>query len=290
RDRVAQKLARGPRARQALRTRRVPRLPEVPVHRGRAHRHQFVEREPVVLGKLATGSQRGQPQGQHLLEVLRARQIHHQPHPHQQLARLLRIPFRPCLPGRRQLARLRAGLGEPAPRGASADLQHGAHLVEDAPLVLLRCLHVLVPEPQGDLPLRRHADLAFHTTSQTGPVPFALISDEAPLAITRSKNVSHVGGAPKIRQHDNVIEFANPISVSAAADIDPNQLFDRFYQADHARSSKGSGLGLAVAQSLAQAMRLRLTARLECGSVLSDSNDNSASSNATSLIITIMPA
>lgn len=100
----------------------------------------------------------------------------------------------------------------------------------------------------------------------------------------------HGSGAPTIRQHDNVIEFANPISASAAADIDPNQLFDRFYQADHARSSKGSGLGLAVAQSLAQAMRLRLTAKLQCGAALADSNDDSASSNATSLIITIMPA
>ena len=37
-----------------------------------------------------------------------------------------------------------------------------------------------------------HADPAFHKTSQTGPVPFALIPDEAPLRITRSKNVRHV--------------------------------------------------------------------------------------------------
>ena len=134
------------------------------------------------------GPQRRQPQGQHLFEVLRARQVHHQPYPNQQLARLLRIPFRPRCLAFRQFARLPAGLGEPAPRGAPADLQYGAHLVEDAPLVLLRGLHVLVPEPQGDLPLRRHADLAFHTTSQTGPVPFALIPDEAPLTITRSNH------------------------------------------------------------------------------------------------------
>lgn len=52
-----------------------------------------------------------------------------------------------------------------------------------APLVLLRCLHVLVPESQGDLPLRLHTDLVFHATSQTGPVPFVLISDEVPLTI-----------------------------------------------------------------------------------------------------------
>lgn len=58
--------------------------------------------------------------------------------------------------------------------------------------ILLRCPHVLVPEPQSDLLLRCHADPAFHKTSQTGPVPFALIPDEAPLRITRSKNVRHV--------------------------------------------------------------------------------------------------
>lgn len=51
-----------------------------------------------------------------------------------------------------------SGFREPASCGAPADCQHGAHLVEDASLVLLRCLHVLIPESQGDLSLRRHAD------------------------------------------------------------------------------------------------------------------------------------
>ncbi len=72
-------------------------------------------------------------------------------------------------------------------------------VVEDASLVLLRCLHVLIPESQGDLSLRRHADPVFHKTSQTGPVPFALIPDEAPLCTTRSKNVRHVAHAVKSR-------------------------------------------------------------------------------------------
>ena len=92
-----------------------------------------------------------------------------------------------------------SGFREPASCGAPADCQHGAHLVEDASLVLLRCLHVLIPESQGDLSLRRHADPVFHKTSQTGPVPFALIPDEAPLCTTRSKNVRHVAHAVKSR-------------------------------------------------------------------------------------------
>lgn len=92
-----------------------------------------------------------------------------------------------------------SGFRAPASCGAPADCQHGAHLVEDASLVLLRCLHVLIPESQGDLSLRRHADPVFHKTSQTGPVPFALIPDEAPLCTTRSKNVRHVAHAVKSR-------------------------------------------------------------------------------------------
>lgn len=92
-----------------------------------------------------------------------------------------------------------SGFREPASCGAPADCQHGAHLVEDASLVLLRCLHVLIPESQGDLSLRRYADPVFHKTSQTGPVPFALIPDEAPLCTTRSKNVRHVAHAVKSR-------------------------------------------------------------------------------------------
>ena len=41
--------------------------------------------------------------------------------------------------------------------------------------------------------LRRHADPVFHETSQTDRPGFALIPDEAPLHISRSKNVMHVG-------------------------------------------------------------------------------------------------
>lgn len=40
--------------------------------------------------------------------------------------------------------------------------------------------------------LRRHADPVFHETSQTDRPGFAFIPDEAPLHISRSKNVRHV--------------------------------------------------------------------------------------------------
>ena len=53
----------------------------------------------------------------------------------------------------------------------------------------------------------------------------------------------------------------------APAALDPGRLFGRFYRADDARGAAGSGLGLAVSASLAAAMSMRLSARLE-GDVL----------------------
>lgn len=70
----------------------------------------------------------------------------------------------------------------------------------------------------------------------------------------------HGSGAPVVRQHGDTVTFANPITESEDESIDPAQLFDRFYQADDARGKRGSGLGLAVAQSLAHAMHLHLSA------------------------------
>lgn len=89
RDGVAQQLARGPGRHGSPGPGGVPRLFEVPVHRGRAHPLQLQEREPVIVGELAMRAQHRQPRRQHRLQILRARQIHHQPHPHQQVARLL---------------------------------------------------------------------------------------------------------------------------------------------------------------------------------------------------------
>ena len=59
------------------------------------------------------------------------------------------------------------------------------------------------------------------------------------------------------------IEFAN--AVVSGAQIDADRLFDRFYQADAARSSSGSGLGLAIAANLARAMGMELSAHVEKG-------------------------
>ena len=59
------------------------------------------------------------------------------------------------------------------------------------------------------------------------------------------------------------IEFAN--AIAPGVQIDADRLFDRFYQADSARSSSGSGLGLAIAANLAHAMDMELSARVEKG-------------------------
>ncbi|OZG68331.1 sensor histidine kinase [Bifidobacterium eulemuris] len=73
----------------------------------------------------------------------------------------------------------------------------------------------------------------------------------------------HGVGAPTIVQRGGVVSFSNAVDGRAAENLDPDRLFARFYQADDARSSGGSGLGLSVAQSLAQSMGMSLTARLE---------------------------
>lgn len=73
----------------------------------------------------------------------------------------------------------------------------------------------------------------------------------------------HGEGAPTIVQRGGVVSFSNAVDGPAVASLDPDRLFARFYQADDARSSGGSGLGLSVAQSLAQSMGMSLTARLE---------------------------
>lgn len=59
------------------------------------------------------------------------------------------------------------------------------------------------------------------------------------------------------------IEFAN--AIAPGVQIDAERLFDRFYQADSARSSSGSGLGLAIAANLAHAMDMEISAHIETG-------------------------
>ena len=71
----------------------------------------------------------------------------------------------------------------------------------------------------------------------------------------------HGVSAPTIEQRGGTVTFANEVSDPAALDVE--RLFERFYRADVSRTSPGSGLGLAVAASLAEAMGMRLDARLE---------------------------
>lgn len=76
--------------------------------------------------------------------------------------------------------------------------------------------------------------------------------------------------APQVRisaeDEDRVrVTVENPVAEPGALDVD--RLFDRFYQADRARGTAGSGLGLAVCKNLAEAMGAGIGARL-AGDVL----------------------
>lgn len=76
--------------------------------------------------------------------------------------------------------------------------------------------------------------------------------------------------APQVRisaeDEDRVrVTVENPVAEPGALDVD--RLFDRFYQADRARGTAGSGLGLAVCKNLAEAMGAGIGAHL-AGDVL----------------------
>ena len=58
--------------------------------------------------------------------------------------------------------------------------------------------------------------------------------------------------APHIEQQGSCMIFRNKVANPSA--INPDQLFERFYQVDSARSSDGSGLGLAIVASLVKRM------------------------------------
>ncbi len=74
----------------------------------------------------------------------------------------------------------------------------------------------------------------------------------------------HGASAPSIFQRTEngrvLLGISNTVEDPTA--IDPDRLFDRFYQADSARGAKGSGLGLSVAANLARAMGMELSAEL----------------------------
>ena len=95
----------------------------------------------------------------------------------------------------------------------------------------------------------------------------ALLADADPEALARIfenlvvNALRHGVSAPTIEQRGGTVTFANEVSDPAALDVE--RLFERFYRADVSRTSPGSGLGLAVAASLSEAMGMRLDARLE---------------------------
>ena len=95
----------------------------------------------------------------------------------------------------------------------------------------------------------------------------ALLADADPEALARIfenlvvNALRHGVSAPTIEQRGGTVTFANEVSDPAALDVE--RLFERFDRADVSRTSPGSGLGLAVAASLAEAMGMRLDARLE---------------------------
>lgn len=71
----------------------------------------------------------------------------------------------------------------------------------------------------------------------------------------------HGASTLAVRQRGRVVTFANEVADPSALDV--TRLFERFYRADASRSASGAGLGLAVSASLAEAMGMRLSARLE---------------------------
>lgn len=75
-------------------------------------------------------------------------------------------------------------------------------------------------------------------------------------------NALRYGSSPlSITQEARTITFAN--EVDDASSIDVARLFERFYRADTARATRGTGLGLAVCAQLAKAMGMSMEAHVE---------------------------
>jgi len=64
-----------------------------------------------------------------------------------------------------------------------------------------------------------------------------------------------------VRLDGGVIEVANKADFLAQLDIE--SLFERFYTADASRTSKNTGLGLAIAKELTERMGAQITASME---------------------------
>ena len=75
--------------------------------------------------------------------------------------------------------------------------------------------------------------------------------------------LAHGAGAPSVRVAGASLTVENPVAPAVAARLDQARLTERFYQGDPSRAGRGTGLGLAVARSLAEAMGGELVVRVE---------------------------
>lgn len=113
----------------------------------------------------------------------------------------------------------------------------------------------------------------YPTFEQRGWEPAARFKDEGITAEANEEALARIfdnlvnnalryGTSPlSVTQHERAITFSN--RVDPGTSIDTDRLFDRFYRADAARGTRGTGLGLAVAAKLAEAMGMSLHAQLE---------------------------
>jgi signal transduction histidine kinase len=74
---------------------------------------------------------------------------------------------------------------------------------------------------------------------------------------------SHAGGEVKlsVTRNDGVISVSVEDFGEGIGETDLPHIFKRFYQADQSRSAGGHGLGLSLAQSIAQAHGVEIDAR-----------------------------